>query len=161
MELGILENGVGIAAALIAAVTGVVNLGLLLKGKTDKFVVRYWSVFPTMDEGHQFSIISTSDHPVHIVDYGYILEGPSMHSVSIEQQLGTFRPEDVRVQGDRQLERHGDVLDIDLHLAPKPLATYAQSATQRGFKLAFKPKVPFWRRLYIRGMILLNPYHFF
>lgn len=161
MELGILENGVGIAAAVIAALTGIVNLVLLLKGRTDKFVVRYWSVFPVIDEGHQFSVISTSDHPVHIVDYGYILEDMTMCSVEIELQVGSFNPDDVDIYGNHKLEHHGQVLDIHMRLAQKPIATYAQSATQRRFKVAFKRGTPLWKRLYIRFMMLFNPYHFF
>lgn len=161
MPINLLESSLGVTAALIAAVTGIVNLFLLLKGKTDRFIVRYWSVFPRIEEGHQFSIISVSDHPIHIVDFGYILEDLTMCSVGIEQELGTLRGDDVSISGTRQLENHGQVFDVGVLIATKPLAVYGWSATQQRPKLAFNKNIGLFKRLWVRTRLFMNPYSLF
>lgn len=148
---------VTLVGASVAAVTGVWNLSLRLRGKRDHFVVRLGSASPTIDQETMLRVVSHSDHPVKLTDCGFINADGRFASIRMHWEAGALHSDEITSRGSSELGHFGAHFETGHIRREPPLGAYAISITQRRPTLAFAPEMPFHRRLWIRGRLWLQP----
>lgn len=148
---------VTLAGAVIAAGAGVWNLGIQMRGKQDQFFVRLGSLSPTIEEETMLSVVSRSDHPIRLTDWGFIEANGTFTSFIMEWEIGAFQGEEIVSRGSAALESFGQHFETGYVRRDAPLGVYAVSATQRSPVITFDTKMPMWRRGWIQLRLLFQP----
>lgn len=143
--------------AAVAAITGIVNLGLLLRGKRDKFEIRMGPVSPTYYEESMFHVVSKSDHPIKLRDWGFINERRKFESFLLDFDCGQLHDEHVVQQGKPELEKHGAYYGTGYIRTNNPIGAYALSVGQTRPQVAFSSDTPLSVRLRVRLRLLFRP----
>jgi hypothetical protein len=145
--------------ALIAAATGIWNLGLLLRGKRDCFIVGLGSVSPNIDREETMHVISRSEHSVKLVDWGFIEADGTFRSVPMDWEAGSLRNEEIRSGGSSNLASFGDHFETGYVRPDPPHGAFARSITQHRPRLCFDPSMPHYKRLRIRARLCFQPHY--
>jgi hypothetical protein len=148
---------VTLAGAVIAAGAGVWNLVIQMRGKRDQFFVRLGSLSPTIEEETMLSVVSRSDHPIRLTDWGFIEANGTFTSFIMEWEIGAFHGEEIVSRGSAAFESFGQHFETGYVRRDRPLGAYAVSATQRSPVITFDAKMPIWRRGWIRLRLLFQP----
>lgn len=140
-----IQKWVTLVAAVIAAVGAVSNL----RGKRDKIKVVYGSKLPPMDPREYLHVISFCDHPVELVDYGFIMESHKLLSILY---LNDDEPGDYGtvVEGSRFLKSRNENYEIGTTLRDRPIGAYARTVSQDYPTLGFRYDVRWWRAFWVR-----------
>lgn len=147
---------VTLAGAVVAAVAGVWNLIFQMRGKRDLLLVQLGSLSPTIEEETMLSVVSRSDHPVRLTDWGFIEANGSFTSFLMEGEVGDLQSEDITSRGNARLESFGQHFETGYVRRERPLGAYAISATQRRPVITFDTGMPMWRRGWIRMRLLFQ-----
>jgi len=145
---------VTIIGAVIAAITGVWNLLLQMRGKRDCFVVGLGSVSPTIGQETMMHVISHSDHPIKIKDSGFIDEDGKLESTYMLWQVDQLQSEEITSHGSTDLASRGAVFEQGYIRKKQPLGAFAISVMQKRPRICFYTDVSYWRRLRIRLRLL-------
>lgn len=148
---------VTLLGALVAAGVGVWNLILQMRGKRDLFLVRLGSLSPAIGHETMVSVVSRSDHPVRLTDWGFIEANGLFTSLIMEWESGGLQGEEISARGSSLLEGFGKHFETGCVRCQMPLGAYAISATQRSPVIAFAAMMPMWQRFWIRWRLLLQP----
>jgi len=148
---------VTLGSAIVAAIAGVWNLLLQLRGKRDRFVVHLRGASPSIDPEEMLYVVSHSDHPVKLTDWGFIEASGQFSSFRLGWETGDLHSEEVTSRGSSELKQFGDHFETGYVRKNAPLGAYAISSTQRRPCVCFAPEVPSWRRLLIRGRLWFQP----
>lgn len=148
---------VTLAGAVIAATAGVWNLILQIRGKRDLFLVRLGSLAPAIEEETMLSVVSRSDHPIRLIDWGFIEANGSFTSFILEWEVGGLHSEEITARGTPRLENFGQHFETGYVRRESPMGAYAISATQRKPVLTFDTEMPIWRRGWIRLRLVFLP----
>lgn len=144
-----------LAGAVIAAISGVWSLLIQLRGKRDGFIVRLGSSRPEMLQETMLHVVSLSDHPVQIADYGFIDANHRLSSFSLE--LEEFCEETQVVgRGELLLEGYSSIFERGYLRRTPSIGAFARSATQSRPRLSFRHDVSMWKRLVVRVKVLLK-----
>ena len=81
---------VTVIGAVIAAITGSLNLWLQMRGKYDRFVVRMGGLSPSTEPETLMHVFSLSDHPIKLTDWGFIENDGGFQSARISAHLLHF-----------------------------------------------------------------------
>ena len=147
---------VTLAGAVVAAVAGVWNLIFQMRGKRDLFLVRLGSLSPAIEEETMLSVVSRSDHPIRLIDWGFIEANGSFTSFILEWEVGGLHSEEITSRGTSQLASFGEHLETGYVRRQMPLGAYAMSATQSRPIITFDTAMPMWRRGWIRLRLLFQ-----
>jgi hypothetical protein len=157
MEITKFSEWVTLIGAVVAAVAGIWNLTLSLRGKTDEFRVGLGSATPEATPEMMLHVISLSDHPITIADYGFIEDKSETNK---EEVFFSFRMafdldpslgmENVTYRGTVHLKKRGDPFEAGMMFSPKVIGAFARTMTQKRPKLTFDPNVSWWRSLKLR-----------
>jgi len=147
---------VTLAGAVVAAVAGVWNLIFQMRGKRDLFLVRLGSLSPAIEEETMLSVVSRSDHPIRLIDWGFIEANGSFTSFILEWEVGGLHSEEITARGAPRLENFGLHFETGYVRRESPSGAYAISATQRRPVITFDTGMPMWRRGWIRMRLLLQ-----
>ncbi len=152
---------VTVVGALVAAITGVWNLLLQMRGKRDRFVVRLGPVSPDNGQETMMHVVSHSDHPIKIADYGFIEEDGRFQSMRMMWATGNLHTDEITTVGSTDLASRGAVFEQGYIRRASSLGAFATSTIQTRPRICFDPGVPYWRRLKIRLRLLLvgSNYH--
>lgn len=150
---------VTLIGVLVAAIAGVWNLLLQFRGKRDHFVVRLGSASPSIDRETMLHVVSYTDHPVKLTDWGFIEADGRFRSFRMDWETGGLETEQITSRGDSELEGFGAHFETGYVRKAAPLGAYAISITQRRPYVCFAPEMPLWRRLWIRGRLWLQPHY--
>ena len=71
MDIESLTKQITLVGAVIAAFTGVWSLWLQMCGMRDHFTVGLRTVRPEIIRETMMHVVSHSDHPIHLADYGF------------------------------------------------------------------------------------------
>ena len=153
-EFGKIVTAIG---AVLAAVAGVWNLFLQLRGKRDNFMVRLGTVSPRIDEETILHVISLSDHTIKLTDWGFIETDGSFRSFQLDWETASLPEEGVRFQGSTELSGFGASYETGYQRIREPVGAYAISITQKRPRIYFAPDMPYWRRIWIRMRLLAQP----
>jgi len=148
---------VTLTGAVIAAGAGVWNLVIQMRGKRDQLFVRIGSLSPTIEEETMLSVVSRSDHPVRLTDWGFIEANGTFTSIIMEWEVGAFHGEEIISRGSSAFEGFGQHFETGYVRRERPLGAYAVSATQRSPVITFDPSMPMWRRCWIRLRLIFQP----
>lgn len=148
---------VTLTGAVIAAGAGVWNLVIQIRGKRDLFLVRLGSLAPAIEEETMLSVVSRSDHPIRLIDWGFVEANGSFTSFILEWEIGGLHSEEITARGAPSLEKFGQYFETGYVRREGPLGAYAISATQRRPVITFDIGMPMWRRGWIRTRLLFQP----
>lgn len=156
MTIKELTDAVTLLGAVTAAAAGVWNLILQMRGKRDLFLVRLGSLAPAIEEETMLSVVSRSDHPIRLIDWGFIEANGSFTSFILEWEVGGLQSEEITARGTPRLENFGQHFETGYVRRESPLGAYAVSATQRRPVITFDAGMPMWRRGWIRMRLLFQ-----
>lgn len=156
MSIKDLTDYVTLVGAVIAAAAGVWNLLLQMRGKRDRFLVRLGAMSPTIEEETMMSVVSRSDHPIRLIDWGFIEANGSFTSFLLEWEVGDLQSEEITSRGTARLESFGQHFETGYVRRERALGAYAISATQRRPVVTFDTGMPMWRRGWIHMRLLFQ-----
>lgn len=157
MSIKEFNDYVTLAGAVIAATAGVWNLILQIRGKRDLFLVRLGSLAPAIEEETMLSVVSRSDHPIRLIDWGFIEANGSFTSFILEWEVGGLHSEEITARGTPRLENFGQHFETGYVRRESPMGAYAISATQRRPVITFDTGMPIWQRGWIRLRLVFLP----
>lgn len=158
MNLSEVATWVALIGAVIAALTGCVNLAILWRRRrVDRFRVRMGGIYPRDTRETMFHVVSYSDHAVELTDWGFITVDGRFFSF--------FLPEpgdesEVVGSGTSLLERFGSSFERGFITDGKVLGAYARSLGQPVPQLAFAIGTSVYQRTKIRIRLLISPNYF-
>jgi len=145
---------VTVVGAFVAAVTGVWNLSLQIRGKQDRFAVGLGSVSPTIEQETMMHVVSHSDHPIKLKDWGFIEPSGSLRSIPLSWETSDLQSDDIVSRGSSELVTRGAVFETGYLRRMNPIGAFAIGVTQQRPHICFDPDVPYWRRVSIRCRLL-------
>jgi hypothetical protein len=145
---------VTVIGAVIAAVTGIWNLVLQMRGKRDDFVVGLYAVRPVLEEETVMHVVSHSDHPITLTDWGFIEPDGRLTSINMSWETGDLMSEEIVVRGSADLAARGATLESGYTRRKRPVGAFAISVTQSRPRVCFDSDTPYWRRLSVRWRLL-------
>ncbi len=151
MEFG---GWVAVIGAVVAAVTGVWNLLLQMRGKRDHLEVGLDSVFPAIEQETMMHVVSHSDHPVKLKDWGFIEYGGSFRSIPMSWETSDLQSDEISSRGSSELATRGAVFETGYVRRSRPIGAFAVSVTQQLPCIGFDSNAPYWQRLWIRLRLL-------
>lgn len=155
MDVEKAKEWVTLAGAVIAALTGIWNL--LARGKRDNFRVGFDTVSPSIQRETMLHVVSRSDHPIKLTDWGFIEADGRFSSLPMEIEAeGASFGESVLVYGSSELATRGASFETG-YTRDDAAGVYAKSITQRLPRVCFDPRMPFRLRLRIRLRLLFAP----
>lgn len=145
--------------AVIAAITGVWNLFLQLRGKYDNFAVGLDSVSPTIEPETMMHVVSHSDHPIELTDWGFIEADGRFRSFLMDLEAGSLQGDEIYSRGSSKLEGFGAHFDTGYKRKTRSFGAYAISVMQKRPRLYFTSEMPYWRRIWIRFRLWFQPHY--
>lgn len=149
MNEDLLLKWITMFSAIIAAVVSILNLWLSHKGKTDKFRVGLYFVRPDVSPGHVMHVVSLSDQPIEIVDFGFIYEDGNIESLPFACEVGEFASCELIHHGCTTLKKRGDFFEsgFDVNVKQVIIGAFARSITQQKNKYYFLSKITLFERV--------------
>lgn len=145
---------VTVIGAVIAAITGSWNLWLQMRGKHDRFVVRMGGLWPSIEQETLMHVVSLSDHPIKLNDWGFIESNGRFQSARMAWETDQLRSEETTHRGSSDLEKRNDHYEWGYICQNPPLGAFAISVTQQYPRICFNSNTPYWRRLWINLQLL-------
>ena len=145
-----------LAGSAIAAVAGIWNLRLQMRGKRDRFLVRLGTVSPSIEEETTLSIVSLSDHQIQLTDWGFVESNSTFTSIPLELDAGYIVSGEILSRGSTTLENFGRQFVAGYVRRDKPLGAFAISSTQHRPVITFDKAMPLLRRIWIRLRLLFQ-----
>lgn len=155
MDVELWTKWATLGGALIAAFSGVWSLLIQLRGKRDSYIVCLGSSQPEIVQETMMHVVSLSDHPIQIADYGFIDGDQRLRSIPLELEE-CFEDTQVIGRGESMLEGYSSVFERGYVRRPVPIGAFARSATQSRPRLSFDSNVAVWKRAVIRMKVLLK-----
>lgn len=102
------------------------------------------------DPETSFHVVSKSDHPIKLKDYGFIEEGGILESIPFALDVGALMKEGLYEYGSSNLKSRNDVWQTG-YIRKKPvLGAYALSVTETRPTICFNYEVKWWTKLWVR-----------
>lgn len=159
MTLRDFAEWLAVVGAVIAAVTGIWNLLLQFRGKRDVFVVGLDSVSPTIGQESMLHVVSHSDHPIALSDWGFIEANGTFRSFRMDWETGDLHNEEITTRGSSELSGFGATFESGYICNTTLVGAYAKSVTQKRPRVCFASEMPYWRRVWIRLRLWLQPHY--
>ena len=156
MDIESLTKQITLVGAVIAAFTGVWSLWLQMCGKRDHFTVGLGTVRPEIMRETMMHVVSTSDHPIYLADYGFIDPNFRFSSILLEQELNSAHDNNMYACGGSSLEKRSDHFEIGYIRRDLPIGAFARSVTQTRPRIGFAYDAPVWKKIWVRVLLLVN-----
>lgn len=104
-----------------AAGTGIWNVWYQMRGKYDKFIVGLDSIEPTIEQETMIHVVSLSDHPIKLKDWGFIESDGKFFSFRLAWDAGAIRSEEILSRGEPILGERNATFETGLVLKQRPL----------------------------------------
>lgn len=145
-EVGKLITVIG---AVIAAATGIWNFWWQIRGKNDRFAVRMGGLSPSIEQETMMHVVSLSDHPIKLKDWGFIESDGSFQSARMAWETDQLHSEETTHRGSPDFAKRSDFYEWRYICQNPPLGAFAVSVTQQRPSICFNSNAPYWRRLWI------------
>lgn len=122
-----------------------------------RFLVRLGTVSPSIEPATMLHVVSHSDHPIKLTDWGFIGAKGSFHSFQLDWDAGELQNEEISSHGSSDLADRGAFFESGYVRMTEPLGAYAKSVMQTRPRLYFNSEMPYWRRGWIRLRLLFQP----
>jgi hypothetical protein len=139
-----------LAVAVVAAISGVWSLLIQLRGKRDSFKVGMGTVTPEVLREAVMHVVSVSEHPIKISDFGFIEQNGQLTSIPMEAELVGYIAHEALFRGSTLLEKRGDTMEVGYCRNKVAIGCFALTNLQSRPKLAFSYDTPTWRRIKVR-----------
>lgn len=150
-----------VIGAVIAAVTGIWNLVLQMRGKSDNYIVALHAIRPILEEETVMHVVSLSDHPIALKDWGFIEPDGRLTSIHLAWETGELMSDEIVLRGEADLVARGATFESGYRRRSRPAGAYAISVTQTRPRVCFEPDTPYWRRLSIRWQLVRKGSRYF
>jgi hypothetical protein len=154
MDLESAKDWVTTAGACVAAIAGVWNLAIQMRGRRDRFLVRAGSFFPDGQPGDFMHVISLSDHQVRLADWGFIDDDLKIRSIRVELAYDQWNEHRARILGDPILEKRNDLYEVGYERKNSVIGAFALSVSQTRPRAYFHSSTPLWIQLRMRLKLL-------
>lgn len=104
-----------VIGAVIAAATGIWNFWWQIRGKNDRFAVRMGGLSPSIEPETMMHVVSLSDHPIKLKDWGFIEIDGSFQSARMAWETGQLHSEETTDRGAPRLCKAQRLLRVGLH----------------------------------------------
>lgn len=155
MDVVFWTGWVTLVGAVIAAFTGVLSVVWQVVGKRDRFRVSMGSIAPAANEATMLHIVSKSDHPIKIADFGFIEKNGSLSSIPMDNDLGGYIAHEGISRGSSALTQRGDAMECGYIRTRPVIGCYARSNLQSRPSLAFSYDTPLLKRWRVRLKVFL------
>lgn len=145
-----------LGGAVIAAVSGVWSLLIQLRGKRDSFKVGMGTISPEVIEEVVMHVVSISDHPIKISDYGFIELNGQLTSIPMEAELTSYIAHEGLFRGSTTLVKRGDSMEVGYCRRRAVIGCFALTNLQSRPNIAFGYDTPTWKQLWVRLKVLLK-----
>lgn len=142
-----------LAVAVVAAISGVWSLLIQLRGKRDSFKVGMGTISPEVLPEVVMHVVSISEHPIKISDYGFIELNGQLTSIPMEAELTSYISHEGLFRGATLLEKRGDAMEVGYCRRRAVIGCFALTNLQSRPKLAFSYDTPIWKRIKVRLQI--------
>lgn len=159
MTLKDFAEWVAVVGAVIAVIAGGWKLRFLLRGKRDVFVVGLNSVSPTIGQESMLNVVSQSNHPISLSDWGFIDANGMFHSFRMDWEAGILQSDEISTRGSSELASFGATFESGYACNATLVGAYAKSVTQKRPRVSFASEMPYWRRVWIRVRLLFQPHY--
>jgi hypothetical protein len=157
MDAEAIKGWVTVVGAVVAAATGVWTLLRQIRGKNDEFVVGLHTVSPSIRQETMLHVISHSDHPIKLTDWGFIEADGRFSSIPMDWEVDPSLGEDLAAVGSSELASRGAVFETGYTRRDDAFGVFAKSVTQKRPRICFAREMPYRRRILIRLRLLLRP----
>lgn len=149
------QKWVTLVGAVAAAVAASLNLWWTYKAKDDKIKVGLDPLGPQIEPGYFLHVVSRVDHPVQLLDWGFVDGRGRLLSVP---QLSADEPMDhISVVGSALLETRNSSFATGLQLRDRQIGAYAITTAQTRRTVAFRHDVQWHTRSLLRLRIWWGP----
>jgi hypothetical protein len=145
-----LKGWATLVGAVVAGLTGLLNAALQIRGKRDQFKVDPYSSSHRSDPRDFMQVINLSDHPIQLLDWGWIDKDGRLRSIRDESGEPDFEGHESITVSSPKLESRNEMFLVGYRRTKSPIGAYARSATQKCPKISFKYDVPALKRLKVR-----------
>ncbi|WP_271007050.1 hypothetical protein [Pseudomonas aeruginosa] len=153
MDLEAWTGWVTLGGAVIAAISGVWSLVIQIRGKKDSFKVGMGTVSPEPIPETVMHVVSSSEHPIKVSDYGFIETSGKLTSILMEAELASYIAHEGLFRGSSILEKRGDSMEVGYCRTRPVIGCYALTNLQERPKIAFSYDTPIFRRIVVRTRI--------
>jgi hypothetical protein len=154
-----LQEWVTLGGAVVAAATGTWNLALLMRGKRDRFILGSGTVSPAIYQETMLHVVSESDHPITLADWGFIDSNGRFSSILMDVEADPQMSEDIVTNGSSTLAARGDRFETGYIRREEGIGVFAKTVMQRRPRLSFDSSAPLWRRCWIRTRLRFQPHY--
>lgn len=160
MELANAKDWITLVSAIIAAVASASSLRLQLRGKHDSFTVGLDDLFPNVREESMMHVVSRSDHPITIVDWGFINELGLFESIPFDLETFELHLHELAGNGSHELTGYGSRFTAGYVRRNPPHGAYAKSSLQKR-PVVYLSSAMRWRdRVRLRLKLIFKPNYF-
>lgn len=152
-----MKIGAHIVCPVVSTISGVSKLVLLCRGKYDNFEVRLGSVSPTIDLETMMNVVSHSDHPIKLTDWGFIESDGRFNSFRMSWETGNIHNEEISSRGSSELSGFGQYYETGYVRRTLPFGAYAMTTTQRRPRFCFSSAMTYRRRVWIGLRLWFQP----
>lgn len=163
MDVDIWTKWVTLIGAVVAAVSGVWALIIQLRGVRDEILVSLGTLSPEAIPETMMNVVSKSDHPIRVVDFGFIDLNGRLVSIPLEIDLLNLHSDEVERYGSPILNRRGDSFQVGYCMAHGVLGCYARTSLQTrpcmafGFDTSLVKRARISIKVYLAGSAYLLP----
>ena len=160
MELANAKDWITLVSAIIAACASAWSLWLQLRGKHDNFTVGLDDLYPTIREESMMHVVSRSDHPITIVDWGFINELGLFESIPLDLETLELHSQELAGHGSNELAGYGARFTAGYTRRKTPLGAFAKSSLQKRPVVYLSPAMPWLDRARLRLKLIFKPNYF-
>jgi len=147
MLIDALQKWVTLVAAVLAAFASIVYLWWKYREKSDRIKVGCGTL-SSFAPGEFLHVVNVCDHPVRLVDYGYVMPGGELKSLP---QLDEEEPDNCSriTYGNLLLETRNASFETGTEFRGHPVGVYAITNSQTRPTVAFQQSTPRWTRYWL------------
>lgn len=153
MDVEVVNKWVTVTGASIAAIASVWNLLLQARGKRDRYIVGLGRAKPSIEPETMMHVVSHSDHPIELKDWGFIEPDGRLSSVQLDWEAGELQADEISHGGDSNLTARNARFESGYQRRTPVLGAFAITMTEKRPRLCFHGDVPVWRRMQVRSKV--------
>lgn len=150
MDVGIGKEWLTLIGSAVAAIAGVWNLAIQIRGKRDKFIVRLGSFSASPMQEEAMHVISLSDHQIKLSDWGFVDGDLRLRSIPSELEHNDFYGHSSIASGTSTLDQRNALYQIAYQRRDTPIGAFATSVAQTRPRIHFSSSTPYWKRIVVR-----------
>ena len=139
----------------ISAIGGMITIYEKIFSKNDKYIVRYGTYKPCMEDRAAMFVVNKSRHAIYLRDFGFILDDGTLDSIVWTAECACDDDNyDIEVRGSCDNIKFNQHVEFFCRTTKNTVGAFAISSAREFPKLGFAGNICLLRRLHIRIKIL-------